>query len=542
MHRSTAARVYRSSAPFRIARMSSHYKAFFVVMILTVLAFWLARPVFIKFMSDDVYVRRRNLWLSLTFCAFLIPSFWLYMGVAGVLVWRAAKRDPNPAALYLFLLLVVPPFSQPISGFGLVNNLFPLDHFRLLGLALIVPAAIRMRRASMGRFNPQGAATGWLASDVFLIIYGILPTVLYFPYVSATGSLRSLFILGVDGLLTYYVLSRSCTSKPMIVEAVAAFVLSAVVLAPLALFEAAKGWLLYSDMAGHWGIDSNVIGYLLRSDVLRAQVTSGHSIVLGTFYAVALTLWLYLQSEVTGFRRWLGMGAMAGGLLVAFSRGPWVGAVVCVFVFFALGPNAKTRVLKLVGVCALAVALLLVSPVGGSVIDHLPFIGTVDAGNVTYRQEVNDRSWMLIRQNPLFGSPYFANYLEDLRTGQGIIDLLNAYLSIAMAFGLVTLAAFALFLAAVILKCLKVTRMNARSDPDAARLGAALLASLVGTLVIINTVNNYLSVPYIYSGLAALMVAYSRIAWGAVGETAQTMPTPTAESLIQRGRFGLRPR
>ena len=46
--------------------MSSHYKAFLVVMIITALAFWLARPVFTRFMSDDVFVRRRNLWLILT--------------------------------------------------------------------------------------------------------------------------------------------------------------------------------------------------------------------------------------------------------------------------------------------------------------------------------------------------------------------------------------------------------------------------------------------------------------------------------------------
>ena len=49
-------------------------------------------------------------------------------------------------------------------------------------------------------------------------------------------------------------------------------------------------------------------------------------------------------------------------------------------------------------------------------------------------------------------------------------------------------------------------------DPDASKLGAALLGSFLGMLVIIYTVNNYLSVPYIYFGLAALMVAYCKVA------------------------------
>ena len=490
--------------------MSSHYKSFLLVIVVTALAFWLARPAFARFMSDEAFVRRRNLWLSLTLSAFLIPSFWLYMGVAAVLIWRAARRDPNPAALYLFLLLVVPPFQAAIPGFGLGTFLFQMDHFRLLTLALVLPAALRMSRA-MKKAGNASVRRSWLAPDVFIVIYGLLPVILSMRYTSVSDSMRSVLLLGIDLLLPYYVLSRSCTSKPMLVEAIAAFALSAVILAPLALIESAKAWLLYSSISDHWRLSSNFIGYLFRGDILRAQVTSGQSIILGNFYAVGLGLWLYLQYGLTGWRRWLGTAAMVGGLFAALSRGPWVGAAVCGFAFFAVGPNATTRVLKLVGVSAVVVAVVLASPMGATIVDHLPFIGTVDAGNVTYRQAMIDRSWLVIQQNPLFGSPYFLSYMEDLRTGEGIIDLLNAYLTIGMAYGLVTLAALLLFFTTVAFKCLQVTRINALRDPDTSRLGAALFASLSGAMVILYTVSNYLSVPYIYIGLTALMVAYSRI-------------------------------
>ena len=490
--------------------MPTHYKAFLVVLSLTLVAFWLARPAFTKFMADQDYVRRRNLWIGLTTAAFLLPSFWLYMGVAAILVWRAGKHDPNPAALYLFLLLVVPPFSQPVPGFGLVNFLFPLDHFRLLGLALILPTAIRMRRAADSA-SSQAAPKAWLFSDVLLIIYGTAQIVLYAPYTPATGSVRGLFMLALDVLLPFYVLSRSCTTKQKIVEAIAAFALSAVVLAPMALFEAVKGWLLYSSIADYWRIDDNVIGYLLRSDILRAQVTSGQSIVFGAFYAAMLGLWLYLQTDLKLWHRLLGTAAVLGGLAASFSRGPWVGAAVIAFVFFAVGPNAVARVSKLIGFSAVLVAALLLSPMGATVVDHLPFVGTVETGNIGYRQAMNDKSWLIIQQNPWFGTPYFANYLEEFRQGQGIIDLLNAYLSIGMAYGLVTLGAFVLFLASVAYPCFRVVRKNATQDPDTSKLGAAMLASFLGMLVIIYTVNNYLSVPYVYLGLAALMVAYSRL-------------------------------
>lgn len=516
--------------------MHSHYKAFLVVMILTVLAFWLARSTFTKFMSDVDYVRRRNLWLSLTTCAFLIPSFWLYMGVSAVLIWRVGRRDPNPAALYLFLLLVVPPFQELIPGFGLVNQLFPLNHFRLLGLVLIVPAAIMIRREAAGLVN-RAARSAWAAPDILLVMYGVLTVLLYAPHVSATSSMRSTLLLVVDLLLPYYVLSRSCTSKPKIVEAFAAFALAAMVLAPIAVFEAARGWLMYGGLADNWGTSAD-LGYLMRGDTLRAQATSGQSIVLGNFYVVVLGLWLYLQGKLTGWRRWLGTAAVLVSLLVAYSRGPWIGAVVCAFAFFAAGPSAKTRVLKLIGSAALVSAVTLASPLGDRIIDNLPFIGTVDTGSITYRQAVIDRMLVIIEQNPWFGSPFFVNYMEDLRQGQGIIDLLNVYLSIGMAYGLVTLAAFVLFLVTAAIKCVKVARANAERDPDTSKLGAALFGALSGTMLIMYTVSNYLSIPYIYVALAALMVAYSRVS-SAVPEPAAQFSRP-AEGMNQRGSLGMR--
>lgn len=499
--------------------MSSHYKAFLVVMVLTVGAFWFARPAFVRFMSDEAFVRRRNLWLILTTCAFLIPSFWLYMGVAAVLIWRAGRRDPNPAALYLFLLLLVPPFHVIISGLGVVNKLFPLDHFRLLALVLILPAALRIFQAATNPYGQRSPRT-WLAPDIFLLAYGLLPILISMPYVSATGTLRAVVLLAVDVLLPYYVLSRCCRSRQMIIEAIAALALSAAILAPLALFETLRGWLLYGGMADHWRIDDD-LGYLRRGDILRAQVTSGQSIILGNFYVVVLGFWLYLQSGLKVWQRWLGSAALLGALAATFARGPWVGAVACGFVFFAVGPNAKTRVVKALGALTLVVAAVLVSPYGDSVVAYLPFVGSVETGNIDYRVLINERLLLLIAQNPFFGSPYFMSYMEDLRQGQGIIDILNVYLSIGAASGLVTLAALVLFLLTAAWRCLKATRLGALTDPDMSSLGAALLASLAGTMLIMYTVSNYLSIPYIYVGLAALMVAYSRVPVGEFVPTTQ---------------------
>ena len=497
--------------------MSSHYKAFLVVITLAVIAFWFARPVFINFMADEDFVRRRNLWLGLTASAFLVPNFWVHMIFAAILVYRTARKDSNPVALYLLLLLAIPPLEQPIPGFGLVNYIFNLSHIRLLCLVILIPAALKIYSGSMEPLaHPQ--KTAWLAPDIFLIAYGCFQVFLYVPYSSATDTLRSLLLMVLDLLLPYFVLSRFCVTKEKIIEAMAAFCLSAFILAPLAVVEILKGWLLYDGIAAYWNADTNVGGYLLRGDSVRALASSGNSIVFGNFFAVAIGTWLYLTNRIKIKHVWLGSLIIAGGLISAFSRGPWVGAVVCVFIYYAMGPSPASKLLKLIGITLFSTLVVILSPYGDSVIGVLPFVGTVDAGNVTYRQAINERAILIIGLNPFFGSPYFTRYMEDLRQGQGIIDLLNVYLSIGMAYGLITLSAFVLFFATSIQRGLNLVSKYKKIDTDLAMLGAGLISALSGTLIIIYTASNYLSIPYIYVAIAALLVAFSRLSLDSVAD------------------------
>jgi hypothetical protein len=82
------------------------------------------------------------------------------------------------------------------------------------------------------------------------------------------------------------------------------------------------------------------------------------------------------------------------------------------------------------------------SGIGAKLFDHLPFFGSVDSGSVTYRQQLIEVSVGLVWQNPFFGNPYALHHMESLRQGQGIIDLVNVYLSVAIFSGIVGLFFF----------------------------------------------------------------------------------------------------
>ncbi|NJK42306.1 MAG: O-antigen ligase family protein [Aquincola sp.] len=135
---------------------------------------------------------------------------------------------------------------------------------------------------------------------------------------------------------------------------------------------------------------------------------------------------------------------LAGGIGAALSRGPWLGCAVALLIGLSFGPGASRRLIWLAALLPLLIAALLILPQGERIIDLLPFVGTVEAGNVTYRAQLIDRALIVFWQNPIFGSLYFISnpVLEEMRQGQGIIDIVNSYVGVALAYGGIGLLLF----------------------------------------------------------------------------------------------------
>ena len=199
------------------------------------------------------------------------------------------------------------------------------------------------------------------------------------------------------------------------------------------------------------------------------------------------------------------------GLAAALARGPWVGALVTLVVYQALGPNAGRRTIKTVAMLLVVAGVTLISPYADKIVQFLPFAGDVNSETIGYRQRLAEVSWRLVQQNPFFGTPFYMAYMEELRQGQGIIDIVNTYAGVALSSGLVGLALFSGFFVVMTLTCIQTLRTYASVDPDFSLLGAGLSASLIGALLIIATTSYYLSIPSILYGLAGLMAAYVRL-------------------------------
>jgi hypothetical protein len=498
--------------------MISSVKQLIVLLAIATVVFRFGKPIALLFSSESDFSRRRNVWFLLTVTAFLSPNFWLFALVAAsVLAW-AGRKDTNPIALYLILLHVIPPIPVDIPVVG-IKQLFTLDNYRLLSFFVLIPAAWRLRQ-----LKSTTRIRGLTAMDFSILALGLLQLLIYVPpdlpdhsilQDSTTNVLRRAFLFFVDVYVLYFVVSRSCSNRRALVDALGAFCLAGALMASVAVFETFKSWLLYSNISERWGTHA-VYGtqygfYFFRAGFLRAQASAGHALSLGYLLAIAIGFWLYLKSHVKSAAWRLAVPTLFWlGLLASQARGPLLGAVAIYFAFSVLGPRAVPRVLKAISVVALAVGAISLTPFGERIMNSIPYFGeSTDRATVEYRQRLAERSWELIQLHPFLGDPLVMTKMEDLRQGEGIIDLVNTYAEETLFYGSIGLAVFLAVIILGLFNAYRVSREVARRDLDYSVLGASLVACILGTLFIIGTTSFAFGYEKIFYTLAGLAAAYA---------------------------------
>lgn len=475
---------------------------------MAVFAFARAPACAVAIASAD-YARRRNLWICLTLVVFLANNFWIYIVVSGVLLFFVARREPRKFAMFFFFLLALPTMEGEIRGLGPIRNLFTIEAYRLIALTVLVPAFLSLRR------QPDVERFGSSIPDRLLLAHMVLFFVLKMNTdASVTDVLRNaVFYSFIEIFLPYYVASRGLRSLPEFRDALMAFLVGALVVGAIGVFEISKGWLLYGGLDSAMGTKRSLI-YAGREGSVRAVVTFGLSIPFGFVMAVAAGLFLYVQRVALGpTARLLGWAVLLAGLISGLSRGPWVGFGVMLLVFILAGPSAFANMIKLTAIGILALPLLALPWKEKILFDYLPFVGSVQEQNVTYRVRLIEGALKVMSQWPWFGTFDALNTpeMQALKQGQGIIDVVNTYLQIGLERGGVGLAIFTGFFAAVAVGIIKGMKSIADKKDERHLLGQGLLGTLVGILAIITTVSSVLIIPWIYWSIAGIGVAYARM-------------------------------
>jgi O-antigen ligase len=491
--------------------MSDHLRAFVAVLALTLIALFIVRWIFSGTVLFEGFERRRNYWIGALAICFLVPNFYGVMVLLGAMYLFAMRKETNPVAFYLMFMVAVMPIHREIQGIGPIAKLFEINNTRLMALTVLLPLAWRMFTAP----RPKGVQPSLAPRlvDVAAILYACYMVLIYSPQDSITVLMRRAVHEVLDFVLPYFVISRFCRDREKVIESLGALLIGAMIVSIVAIFEHFKGWLLFQTLGDQWGVPNLFMSlYVMRDSVLRASASTGHPLVLGHLLVVCVGLLGYFRTHLKS--RWKLAAAWVILLLALYStvsRGPWVTAAL-VIVLTGLFTRKVVRFYAVLALSATVVAgALLVSPWAEKVINFLPFIGKVDPENVVYRQQILDTTFVMIQQNPVFGNVRVLEQLEHLRQGQGIIDLVNVYAEIAMTYGLLGLFLFCLFLfSGLFYSVIAALRMR-KKDTELFTMIGSTATALLGSMVTLAGIANYLSVPLVYTSIIALLVASVRL-------------------------------
>ena len=197
--------------------------------------------------------------------------------------------------------------------------------------------------------------------------------------------------------------------------------------------------------------------------------------------------------------------------------------------YLALGarPMKSLLLLGVAGIVALGVLPFL--PSGRFLLELIPFFGSVETGNIEYRQRLLESAMQLVWRNPVLGSSDYVDRLAEMGMvqGQGIVDLVNTYVQVVLRSGLVGLTLFAGVMVAAFFAALRARKLSLRSKAgDVADMGRSLAAAQLAIIVTIGSVSSILVIPWIYWCLTGMLVAYARIVHASVRE-----PSKLAERL-----------
>lgn len=451
-------------------------------------------------------IRVTGVWLALTWMTFFAPSAPLFfIAVAGMLAWAAPREAPKRLAFYLAVLPAAPTtlaWQVPFPG---LEHLLIVYYTTVVNAVLLLPL---LGRALAGQRVLAGQS--WASWALAFMILAIL---LDFRSTSITNGLRTAFEHGLATIVVLFATTIALRHPAGFREAVFAMALAGLLMAPIAFAQTGLSWPIYSNASGAlrlYELQADMI-YSYRDGLLRASGPMGSPIPYGMYMALTVTILLF-QREEPMRRMWplAGAAVAMGALLLSSSRGALLMLAVSLIVYVGFSRALRPmRTAMVVG--AASIALL------------LPFSGALDRiaqadehGTFAYRLELLENAQDSIRRNPVFGARDFRSdeNLERSRQGQGIIDVVNAYLRIVLQYGLVGLTLFVIPTLMVIRAVMKrraaSERAGASENERSERLSLALIAGFCAAIATVSLIDRLETYYWLLLCLAAAAVLRPR--------------------------------
>ena len=487
-------------------------KLLFPVLVIAGLAWVVLRGAFSTLLTRSEYQRAFALLIVATIVVFLGHSTMIYALAIGLVAFVAQSvlggGLRGKLAAFMLLIMVLPPLTWQAGGLGDINYLLAITGPRILAIVLLIGPALKL----LGdRTYKRESWVTWV--DIALVAYQALKIILMVPHSTMTGLLRLVVESFLDVLLPYYVVSRGIRTETDLRFHLSHLLLGLAFSATVGFTEFFIHRNLYSELQWLYAYKWQLTMTLMRGEHLRVQAATPTPIVLAFEMIFAIGIWTYLRGH--DWRRL--PVALVYGLLIAclaftFSRGPWIGAIlfgICLlglrklrigaFVWTFVGVLITGVIVKAIGADQAVISAL--GAVFGS--------SEADLSSINYRGELLDTALALLQQSPWLGVPNYAAQMQDLRQGEGIIDLVNSYIGIALDTGVIGLVIYVLPYVVAFRRMVRASSLAA-AEPGSAGprwFIATFLALTIALLFTIFTTSTFFTMPFLLVLLLALPIA-----------------------------------
>jgi hypothetical protein len=414
-----------------------------------------------------------------------IPLFFVVLPLwAMLLAHRLGADGSGRLPAYALLCCICPAMTFQIEHIGPLNNLILITPFRVLVAVLLVPEASRL----MSRRDAPKSPSWLTLCDVAVTVYILYWLGRYFSTATITTIAREIMGQALDTVIPYFVLSRACVATAVRRRVLAFALVGAVYEAFVGMVESGSGHYLYAQLQWlydeSWGQSTG----LMRGSWLRAEAAFQGPLALAVLLLFGVGLWFALRPSAKNRAYLVSVVALMGGALATYGRGPIIATFLLLASMAMLRRMDAKRYLVVATVGTVVFSVVWNTGLGDVVLGLVTRVSAGDENadfNVLYRQQLLDTSLALLRQSPWWGVPNYLDYMEDLRQGDGIIDMVNTYLIVALNSGVFGLALYlAPFVVVIWKEGARVTRRL-----DLRREGAAWLALTAGLLAAIFTVS-----------------------------------------------------
>lgn len=445
--------------------------------------------------KDPIILNWAGVWAGITFIAFFIGNTPILLLSLMLFGFYFAPKQPVHRIAYFFALYPVVPdaITWLVPGPPGVNFLFYGTPPMFAELGLFVPLLILLIEGKGPDRRKLLMTVSKTPVERWVWYYFLLSCVLSVVRMASPAmALRELFVHFL-WMFPFFVISRCIRNMDDFKFVLKAILYGACVVACLGIFERLRHWNPFFNLPRSLTIEPGYLVPLYRGGLLRVQSSLTQAIVFGYYMSMAVGVaWICYANGHRSKIYLLGtVGVTALASFFAVSKGPWLAGIVMIaglMIFKIKKPKFRNLVVAVLLTGGVVGYMELTSIDKGETAASGGAVASDYDASVNYRKRLAEAGWITMQENLLFGSPDALSHpaMQSMRQGQGIIDLVNVYVTIGLFKGLVGAALFVMIILSSIYTVYNLIKDEVTPESEPIRdLGALFISSILGSAIMI---------------------------------------------------------